>query len=124
MVSLIQSNYAGFGSGSPPTDLGFSFQNRGGRVLAPEGHPNAYAPGKRPFHTIIPGFVTREGAPYMAFGVMGGDVQPQGHVQVLLNHVLFGMDPQEAGDAARFRHADSTLWGGTETRTDGVAAGW
>jgi gamma-glutamyltranspeptidase / glutathione hydrolase len=108
MVSLIQSNYAGFGSGFTPVGLGFSFQNRGSGFSLQEGHPNAYAPGKRPFHTIIPGFVTRGGQPYMAYGVMGGDVQPQGHVQVLLNHVLFGMDPQEAGDAARFRHADST----------------
>jgi len=108
MVSLIQSNYAGFGSGFTPTDLGFSFQNRGsGFSLDPE-HPNAYEPGKRPFHTIIPGFMTRDGRPYMAIGVMGGDIQPQGHVQVFLNHILFGMDVQEAGDAARFRHENST----------------
>jgi gamma-glutamyltranspeptidase / glutathione hydrolase len=108
LVSLIQSNYAGFGSGYTPTKLGFSFQNRGAGFSLDAEHPNAYAPGKRPFHTIIPGFVTRGGRPYMAFGVMGGDVQPQAHVQVFLNHVLFGMDVQEAGDAARFRHADST----------------
>jgi gamma-glutamyltranspeptidase / glutathione hydrolase len=108
MVSLIQSNYAGFGSGWVPDGMGFSFQNRGAQFSLESWHPNAYAPGKRPFHTIIPGFVTRDGRPYMAFGVMGGDVQPQGQVQVFLNHVLFGMDIQEAGDAARFRHADST----------------
>ena len=108
MVSLIQSNYGGFGSGYTPAGLGFGLQNRGaGFSLDPE-HPNTYEPGKRPFHTIIPGFVTHDGKPYMAFGVMGGDVQPQAHVQVFLNHVLFGMDVQQAGDAARFRHADST----------------
>ncbi|MFN3597527.1 MAG: gamma-glutamyltransferase family protein [Rubricoccaceae bacterium] len=108
MISLIQSNYAGFGSGFTPPALGFSFQNRGAGFALEPGHPNAYAPGKRPFHTIIPGFVTREGRPYMAYGVMGGDVQPQGQVQVFLNHVLFGMDIQAAGDVARWRHAGST----------------
>jgi len=108
MVSLIQSNYAGFGSGWTPEGLGFVLQNRGAQFSLEPWHPNAYAPGKRPFHTIIPGFVTRDGEPYMALGVMGGDVQPQGQVQVFLNHVLFGMDVQEAGDAARFRHSGST----------------
>lgn len=108
MISLIQSNYAGFGSGWTPEGLGFVLQNRGAQFSLESWHPNAYAPRKRPFHTIIPGFVTRDGEPYMAFGVMGGDVQPQGQVQVFLNHVLFGMDVQEAGDAARFRHSGST----------------
>lgn len=108
MISLIQSNYAGFGSGFTPPTLGFSFQNRGAGFALEPGHPNAYAPGKRPFHTIIPGFITHGGAPYMAYGVMGGDIQPQGQVQVFLNHVLFGMDIQAAGDVARWRHADST----------------
>lgn len=108
LVSLIQSNYAGFGSGFVPDGLGFSFQNRGSGFSLDPAHPNAYAPGKRPFHTIIPGFVTREGRPYMAFGVMGGDMQPQGQLQVFLNHILFGMDVQEAGDVARWRHFGST----------------
>lgn len=108
MISLIQSNYAGFGSGFTPPTLGFSFQNRGAGFALEPDHPNAFAPGKRPFHTIIPGFITHNGEPYMAYGVMGGDIQPQGQVQVFLNHVLFGMDIQTAGDVARFRHADST----------------
>jgi gamma-glutamyltranspeptidase/glutathione hydrolase len=112
MVSLIQSNYSGFGSGFVPPGLGFALQNRGCGFSLEDDHPNAYAPGKRPFHTIIPAFVTREGRPYMAFGVMGGDVQPQGQIQVLLNHLVFGMDVQEAGDAARFRHSHSTEPGG------------
>jgi gamma-glutamyltranspeptidase / glutathione hydrolase len=108
LVSLIQSNYAGFGSGLVPDGLGFGLQDRGAGFTLDADHPNAFAPGKRPFHTIIPGFVTRDGVPYMAFGVMGGDIQPQGQLQVLLNHVLFGMDVQAAGDAARWRHQGST----------------
>jgi gamma-glutamyltranspeptidase / glutathione hydrolase len=104
MVSLIQSNYAGFGSGLVPDGLGFGLQDRGAGFTLEPGHPNVYAPGKRPFHTIIPGFVTRDGEPYMAFGVMGGDVQPQGQLQVFLNHILFGMDIQAAGDVARWPH--------------------
>jgi gamma-glutamyltranspeptidase / glutathione hydrolase len=107
MVSLIQSNYAGFGSGLVPDGLGFGLQDRGAGFALEDGHPNVYAPGKRPFHTIIPGFVTRGSEPYMAFGVMGGDVQPQGHVQIVLNHLVFGMDVQAAGDAARWRHQGS-----------------
>jgi gamma-glutamyltranspeptidase / glutathione hydrolase len=108
LISLIQSNYAGFGSGLVPDGLGFGLQDRGAGFTLDGDHPNAFAPGKRPFHTIIPGFVTRNGVPYMAFGVMGGDIQPQGQLQVLLNHVLFGMDVQAAGDAARWRHQGST----------------
>ncbi len=113
MISLIQSNYAGFGSGFVPEKLGFSFQDRGSCFSLEPDHPNAFAPGKRPFHTIIPGFITKDDKPYMAFGVMGGAMQPQGHVQVMLNHILFGMDIQESGDAARFRHEGSTQPFGT-----------
>jgi gamma-glutamyltranspeptidase / glutathione hydrolase len=121
MVSLIQSNYAGFGSGLVPDGLGFGLQDRGAGFTVEPGHPNVYAPGKRPFHTIIPGFVTRDGQPYMAFGVMGGDVQPTGQLQVFLNHILFGMDIQAAGDAARWRHQGSTepSWPATRRMTDG-----
>ncbi|MCP5071053.1 MAG: gamma-glutamyltransferase [bacterium] len=107
MVSLIQSNYRGFGSGLCPDGLGFCLQDRGALFTLEDGHPNVYAPGKRPFHTIIPAFLTKGGRPVMAFGVMGGDMQPQGHVQVLLNILEFGMDLQEAGDAARFHHGGS-----------------
>ena len=107
MVSLIQSNYRGMGSGLAPDGLGFMFQNRGELFALQDGHPNLYAPGKRPFQTIIPGFAVREGAPWLAFGVMGGDMQPQGQAQILSNMVDFGLGVQEAGDAPRWRHEGS-----------------
>ena len=108
LLSLIQSNYTGFGSGHVVAELGFGLQNRGALFALDERHPNRLEPGKRPFHTIIPAFVTRGGAPWLAFGVMGGDMQPQGHVQVLLNLVSHGMNLQEAGDAPRFHHGGSS----------------
>jgi gamma-glutamyltranspeptidase/glutathione hydrolase len=104
MVSQIQSNYRGMGSGLLPDGLGFIFQNRGELFALTDGHPNVYAPGKRPFQTIIPGFATRNGAPELAFGVMGGDMQPQGQAQVISNLVDFGLGLQEAGDAPRWHH--------------------
>ncbi|MDE2184877.1 MAG: gamma-glutamyltransferase [Alphaproteobacteria bacterium] len=104
MVSLIQSNYRGMGSGLVADHLGFMFQDRGELYSLNPKSPNVYAPGKRPFHTIIPGFVMKDGQPFMSFGLMGGDMQPQGHVQVLTDIIDFGMNIQEAGDAARWRH--------------------
>ncbi len=104
MVSLIQSIFQGFGCGLASPALGFALQCRGAGFTLEADLPNSYAPGKRPFHTIIPAMVMRDGAPYMAFGVMGGDVQPQGQVQVLVNHLDFGMDIQAAGAAPRMRH--------------------
>jgi len=120
MVSLIQSNYTGFGSGYVVPEVGFGLQNRGSQFSLHEGHPNRLEPGKRPFHTIIPAFLTRDGEPVMAFGLMGGDMQPQGHVQVLVNLLDLGMNLQEAGDALRFHHTDSSEPTGTVMREGGV----
>lgn len=107
-VSFIQSIFIPFGSSVVPPNLGFAIQNRGSLFHLDPGHANAFAPNKRPFHTIMPGFVTREGQPVFSFGVMGGDMQPQGQLQVLLNLIEFGMDPQLAGEALRFRHDGSS----------------
>ena len=104
MISLIQSNSDLFGSKEVPEGLGFALQNRGSGFVLTDNHINQYAPGKRPFHTIIPAFVTKDGAPYISFGLMGGDMQPIGHVQVILNLIDFKMSLQEAGDAPRVRH--------------------
>ena len=106
-VSLIQSNYMGFGSGLVPADLGFAIQNRGTLFALDEKHANRLEPGKRPFHTIIPAMVTKDGKPFFTFGVMGGDMQPQGHVQVLINLIDFDMNVQQAGEAPRIEHVGS-----------------
>ncbi len=108
MVSLIQSNYRGMGSGMCPPGLGFCLQDRGELFDMTPGRPNSYAPGKRPFHTIIPAFVTQNKKPFLSFGVMGGSTQPQGHAQILINIVDFGMNFQEAGDAPRILHSGSS----------------
>jgi gamma-glutamyltranspeptidase/glutathione hydrolase len=106
-VSLIQSNYSGFGSGKTPPELGFVMQNRGCLFALDPKHPNTLEPRKRPFHTIIPAMVLKGGKPWLVFGVMGGDMQPQGHVQVLVNIIDFGMNVQAAGEAARVEHKGS-----------------
>lgn len=120
MVSLIQSNYQGMGSGMVPDGLGFVLQDRGELFSLEEGRFNVYQPHKRPFHTIIPAFVTKNGKPWISFGVMGGSMQPQGHVQILANIIDFGMGLQEAGDAPRIRHTGSSQPTG-EKMSDG---GW
>ncbi len=109
MVSLIQSNYRGMGSGIVVPGLGFAFQDRGEMfVMHDPAHANAYAPGKRPFHTIIPAFIMKDGKPWLSFGLMGGAMQPQGHVQIVCNLIDWGMNIQEAGDAARWQHEGSS----------------
>ena len=118
MVSLIQSNYRGMGSGMCPPGLGFCLQDRGELFDMQPGRYNSYAPGKRPFHTIIPAFVTKDGKPFMAFGVMGGATQPQAHAQIIMNIVDFKMNIQEAGDAPRLIHSGSSQPTG-EQMTDG-----
>ncbi|MFH0759422.1 MAG: gamma-glutamyltransferase [Bacteroidota bacterium] len=118
MISLIQSNYRGLGSGMSPDGLGFILQDRGELFSLEKDHFNVYEPGKRPFHTIIPAFITKDGKPWMSFGVMGGAMQPQGHVQIVVNMIDFGMNLQEAGDAPRIRHGGSSQPTG-EKMTDG-----
>lgn len=118
MVSLIQSNYRGMGAGVCPRGLGFGLQDRGELFSLQEGRANTYAPGKRPFHTIIPAFLTRGGEPWVSFGVMGGGTQPQAHAQIVMNLVDFGMNLQEAGDAPRILHTGSSEPTGT-VMTDG-----
>src|SRR5438876_3189843 len=119
MVSLIQSNYRGMGSGIVVPGLGFMFQDRGELFSMDPTHANVYAPGKRPFHTIIPGFVMKDGKPWEAFGVMGGGMQPQGHVQVLTNQIDFGLNVQEAGDASRWQHEGDNEPTGEKMETGG-----
>lgn len=121
MVSLIQSNYRGFGSGLCPDGLGFCFQDRGQLFDLQPGRFNSYAPGKRPFHTIIPGFLTKSGKPFMSFGVMGGATQPQAHAQIVMNIVDFGMNTQEAGDAPRVVHTGSSQPTGERMLDGGIA---
>ncbi len=118
MVSLIQSNFRGMGSGMTPGKLGFVLQDRGELFTLEEGHMNVYEPHKRPFHTIIPAFITKDGLPYISFGVMGGGMQPQGHTQIICNIIDFGMNLQEAGDAPRISHEGSSEPTG-EKMTDG-----
>ncbi len=108
MVSMIQSNFRGMGSGLVADGLGFMFQDRGQLFSLRDGHPNIYAPGKRPFQTIIPGFATREGKPWLAFGVMGGDMQPQGQTQIIVNRQDYGLEIQSAGDSPRWHHEGSS----------------
>ncbi len=119
MVSLIQSNYRGMGSGMTPGELGFILQDRGEMFSLEEGQANSYAPHKRPFHTIIPCFVTRKGIPFLSFGVMGGEFQPLGHVEIIMNIVDFGMNIQEAGDAPRIGHTGSSEPTGERAMLDG-----
>ena len=118
MVSLIQSNYQGMGSGMCPPGLGFILQDRGELFSLEEGHANVFEPGKRPFHTIIPAFITKDGKPWISFGLMGGSMQPQGHTQIVVNLIDFGMNLQEAGDAPRIRHGGSSQPTGSKM-TDG-----
>jgi len=126
MVSLIQSNYRGLGAGLAPADnnatpLGFAFQDRGQLFSLNASANNAYVPGKRPFQTIIPAFLTKDGRAVMSFGVMGGDMQPQGHAQILCNIIDFGMNVQDAGDAARYYHTGDNEVNGYVMEDGGVA---
>ncbi len=120
MVSLIQSNYRGMGSGMTPPGLGFILQDRGELFSLEEGHANVFEPNKRPFHTIIPAFVTKDGKPWISFGLMGGATQPQGHAQIVINMIDFGMNLQEAGDAPRILHNGSSQPTGSVMTDGGV----
>ncbi|MBI4557107.1 MAG: gamma-glutamyltransferase family protein [Candidatus Hydrogenedentes bacterium] len=120
MISLIQSNYAGWGSRLVPDGLGFSIQNRGESFSLDPKHRNRLEPHKRPFHTIIPAFVTKDGNPIFSFGVMGGDFQPQGHSQVLMNLIDFGMSPQQAGEQPRVEHSGSSSPRGSKMPAGGA----
>ncbi len=121
MVSLIQSIYSEFASGMVPDGLGFVLQNRGQMFnVQDKNHANALEPGKRPFHTIIPAFITKDGKPWVSFGLMGGAVQPQGHAQIVVNLIDFGMNLQEAGDAPRMRHRGSSQPTGSVMRNGGT----
>ncbi len=120
MISLIQSNYRGMGSGMAPPKLGFMLQDRGELFSLKRGQANSYEPGKRPFHTIIPAFITKDGKPYVSFGVMGGDFQPMGHTQIVMNLVDFGMNLQEAGDAPRWDHTGGASPMGKTTTNTGL----
>ena len=122
IVSLIQSNYRGFGSGMCPPGLGFCLQDRGELFDMTPGRMNTYAPAKRPFHTIIPAFVTKDGKPWISFGVMGGATQPQGHAQIMINMIDFDMNLQEAGDAPRILHSGSSQPTGERMRDGGTLA--
>ena len=122
MVSLIQSNYRGMGSGMTPDGLGFILQDRGELFNLQAGYLNSYAPHKRPFHTIIPGFITKDGSPFMSFGVMGGDMQPQGQVQIIINMIDFSMNLQEAGDAPRLQHTGSIDPTGEKKKDGGIVS--
>jgi len=122
MVSLIQSNYRGMGCGVCPEGLGFGLQDRGELFNLAEGQANTYAPGKRPFHTIIPAFATIDGKPWLSFGVMGGATQPQAHAQIIINLVDFGMNLQEAGDAPRILHTGSSQPTGEMMTNGGVVS--
>ncbi len=122
MVSLIQSNFRGMGSGMTPGKLGFVLQDRGELFTLEEGHMNVYEPHKRPFHTIIPAFITKDGEPWLSFGVMGGGMQPQGHTQIVCNIIDFGMNIQEAGDAPRISHDGSSEPTGEKMSDGGVVS--
>ena len=120
MISLIQSNYRGMGSGMAPPKLGFMLQDRGELFSLKRGQANTFEPGKRPFHTIIPAFITKDRKPFMSFGVMGGDFQPMGHTQIVMNLVDFGMNIQEAGDAPRWDHTGGSSPMGATTESTGL----
>ncbi|WP_405206641.1 gamma-glutamyltransferase [Aquimarina sp. LLG6339-5] len=120
MISLIQSNYRGMGSGMAPPKLGFMLQDRGELFSLQKGQANTYEPGKRPFHTIIPAFITKNNTPYVSFGVMGGDFQPMGHTQIVMNLIDFGMNIQEAGDAPRWDHTGGASPMGQITKNTGT----